>query len=70
MRWAASWLGKLPPWPEQLTDLSAAKLKLCADRRRRPHQEAVRLRRSSAHLVVHEDVLVFTKPPNPVGSVG
>jgi hypothetical protein len=28
--WATSWLGNLPAWPEQLTDLSAAKLKLCA----------------------------------------
>jgi hypothetical protein len=28
--WAASWLGNLPDWPTQLTDLSAAELELCA----------------------------------------
>jgi hypothetical protein len=31
VRWAASWLGNLPDWPAQLTDLSAAELALCAD---------------------------------------
>jgi hypothetical protein len=30
VRWATSWLGNLPAWPEQLTDLSAARLALCA----------------------------------------
>jgi hypothetical protein len=30
VRWADAWLGRLPAWPVQLTDLSVPELELCA----------------------------------------